>query len=356
MVKKFLFILGLSILAAGTARSADFSSLAAPEPQSEAKSVVFRNAAPQTQPEEAKRPEAVPLPARPKKIKIYNGDIRIVALVNGEIISTEDIENRVNAFTMTTGIPLNSQTKNMIVQRVLQAAIDEKLKLQDASKNGIEISAKDVDASIASFGKNNKIPQDKLKSMLKEAGVSQQVFRTQMKSDLAWLRLIRRKMAADSELTEKEIEEAINRAAKDSSKPKFMVSEIVIKKDHARNLEDLVHNLRNDPRFELYAMQFSESPSSSSGGKLGWVNADQLAVPLAQTLKKMHAGSISDPVRVGDDYYILKLEKSFNPAKDKPEIPTKEEMKRFLENQRMEEFAGRHLQNLRQQAVIEMRN
>lgn len=130
----------------------------------------------------------------------------------------------------------------------------------------------------------------------------------------------------------------------------------MIKKDNARNLQDLVANLRQDQRFELYAMQFSQSPSSSSGGKLGWVNQGQLPVPLENALRKMSNGSISEPIKVGGDYYILKLEKSFDPKKDKPEIPSKEEMKKFLENKRMEDFSSRHLQYLRQQSVTEVRN
>lgn len=354
MIKHIVLILIL-ITCSSAAQAVDFSSLNRPKPAPKANSVVFRNAAPQQQTKiEQPKPVAAPLPT--PKMKIYNGDIKIVALVNGEIISTEDIENRVNAFTMTTRIPLNSQTKNMIVQRVLQSTIDEKIKLQDAEKNGIKISSKDIDNSIVSFEKSNNIPVGKLKDILKKENVKESVFRDQMKSDLAWIRLIRRKMMADSELTQKEINEAIKRTENDFSKPKYLVSEILIQKDNARNLQDLVANLRQDPRFELYAMQFSQSPSSSSGGKLGWVNQGQLPPPLEKALQQMKPGSISEPIKVGGDYYILKLEKSFDPKKDKPEIPSKEEMKKFLENKRMEDFSSRHLQYLRQQSVTEVRN
>lgn len=354
MIKKILLILVL-ITSSTAAQATDFSSLDKPQAGTQTNSVVFRNTAPQQQ-TKVDQPKPTIAPAPTQKMKIYNGDIKIVALVNGEIISTQDIENRVNAFTMTTRIPLNSQTKNMIVQRVLQSTIDEKIKFQDAEKNGIKISDKDITASIANFEKSNNIPAGKLKDILKKENVKESVFREQMKSDLAWIRLIRRKMMADSELTQKEINEAIKRAEKDFSKPKYLVSEIVIQKDSANNLQDLVANLRQDPRFELYAMQFSQSPSSSSGGKLGWVSQGQLPLTLEKALKKMKPGNISEPIKVGEDYYILKLEKSFDPTKDKPEIPNKEEMKKFLENKRMEDFSSRHLQYLRQQSVTEVRN
>ena len=295
-------------------------------------------------------------PAAPKPQKLFPGAVKIVAVVNGEILTTEDLENRVNAFVMNTRIPVNDQTRNMIIQRTLQAAIDEKLKLQDAEKNGIVITDKDIDQSVRFFETSNKIPQGKLRQILKDSGVSYQVFLQQMKSDLAWIRVIRKLSMAEGELTQKEIEEAQAEADRDLSTAKYMVSEILIKRKNAKNLDGLVANLRQDSRFELYAMQFSESASASSGGKLGWVNKGKLASPLEKALQKMKPGDISNPILVGDGYYILRLEQTFDPAKDKTEMPTEEDIRKYLENQRLEEFAKKHLQELRQRAVIELRN
>lgn len=68
-------------------------------------------------------------------------------------------------------------------------------------------------------------------------------------------------------------------------------------------------------------MQFSDSPSAANGGNLGWVNKGKLASPLETALNKMSSGDISEPILVGDGYYILKLQKTFDPQKDKPELP-----------------------------------
>ena len=281
--------------------------------------------------------------------------VSIVAVVNGDIISTQDIATRTNAFVLSTRIPMNAQTQGMINARVLQTAIDEKLKLQAAAKEGIEVSEEDISQSISGIEKSNKLAPGQMRKVLEQGGVNYNAYREQIKADLSWLRLVRRRMAGETP-TEKEIEQTLAEAKKDLSTPKYMVSEIFIRKENAKNLQDLVKNLRQDPRFELYAMQFSESPSASNGGNLGWVNEGKLAQPLEQALKKMKAGDISEPILVGDGYYILRLGQTFDPKKDKTEIPTKEDIRKFIENQRMEEFAKKHLQDLRQQAVIELRN
>jgi hypothetical protein len=114
-----------------------------------------------------------------------------------------------------------------------------------------------------------------------------------------------------------------------------VVSEIVIKKENAKNLDDLVANLRRDPRFELYAAQFSESPSASNGGNLGWLNKGQLAEPLDNKVLAMKEGEVSDPIQIGNEFYILKLVQVYNPKRDKPKLPSKEEMKKFMENKKM---------------------
>jgi len=346
----------------GTAASAyaQFAADALPSEEQDQRSVVFQH--PQTS-ENTSDTEthsaAQPAPKRPVSlpVRIYNaGNVKIIAVVNGEMLSSADIENRAKAFVMNTHIPFNSETKKMIISKVIQSAIDEKLKLQEAKRLDIEISEKDIDASVRHFEQSNNIPAGKLKSILAREGVSLDVFREQIKSDIAWIRIVRKQMMSDGGITNAEVEEGINQSAKDMSTPKYMVSEIVIKKPNAKNLGDLVANLRKDPRFELYAAQFSESPSASGGGNLGWLNRGQLIKELDKKVLSMKEGEISDPIQIGDDFYILKLVQIYDPKRDKPKLPTKDEMRKFLENKRLEEVSAKLLHNIRQRAVIELRN
>ena len=107
---------------------------------------------------------------------------------------------------------------------------------------------------------------------------------------------------------------------------------------------------------DRYAAQFSESPSASNGGNLGWLNKGQLAEPLDNKVLAMKEGEVSDPIQIGNEFYILKLVQVYNPKRDKPKLPSKEEMKKFMENKKMEEISAKHLHNVRQRAVIELRN
>jgi len=281
---------------------------------------------------------------------------KIVAIVNGEIISSEDIENRMKAFSLTANVPLNKQTHDMMFQRVLHNTIDEKLKLQDAAANNIVVSNKDLAAAIDSFEKNNKMPQGGLKTLLKTHNISYEAFTKQMESDIAWVRSVRKEIAGEPPVTQAEIENALNEAKRDLAQPKYLVYEIFIKNENAKNLNQLVETLRKDPRFELYAVQFSDAPSAASGGNLGWANKNSFEPALESALAKMKEGQVSDPIKVADGYYILKLVGAYNPAKDTTPQPTKDDIKKFLENKRLETLSNNRLLRLRQKAVIELRN
>ena len=288
-----------------------------------------------------------------KPITLYENKLKIYALVNGEVITSSDMQSRINAFILMTGIPYNQQTKAMITGKVLQSAIDEKLKIQEAEKNKIKISQKEIDKALRKFEQNNNMPAGQLKKVLNEAKVSVKVWSTQIEADLAWQKLIAQKGYNEVNIGESDINKALKEIKKDQSKQKFMVSEIVIDKKDAKDLGQLVENLRHDPRFELYAMQFSQSPSAANGGRLGWISKGKLPAVLENSILKMKDGDVSDPIAFGKDFYIFKMEKVFNPALDKSEMPSRQEVKNFLENKKLEEYSNRYIKNLRSRALIE---
>lgn len=290
-----------------------------------------------------------------RPVNLFGNSLKIYAEVNGEIITTRDMQDRVNVFVATTQIPVNAETKQMVMDKVLQSAIDEKIKLQEAQKNGVEISAADLDRGMAGFARSNGLSVAQLKQMLKEAQVDEDVFKSQMKAEMAWTRLVQRKAAQEAQVSQSEIDNALKAITEDAQIEKYMVSEIVIPKKKAGHIEDLVANLRQDPRFELYAIQFSESPSARNGGKLGWVNKGQLSEPLEKNLAVMKEGAVSNAIAVGSDYYILRLEKRYRPGVDKAPVPDQEEIRTMLEGRKTEEIAGKYLRDLRHKAIVEKR-
>lgn len=346
-MKKFLLIMSAYICfaSAAFAQSVVFR-------QSEIDAMQPQQPAPQIAP--AREPVSQE-PERPKPVKLFGGKYKIVALVNGDIISSNDLQSSVNMFVVNTGILYNAKTKDMIMQRVMQSLIDEKLKIVEARKNGIIIPEKEIQASLAAFAKSNKIPLEKLEQVLALDGVNISSLKTKIEADAAWQKLISKKAGAYAQVTPAEIKQEKKDIEQDLQKSRYMISEIVIPVKNARSIEDLVAVLREDPRFELYAMQFSESASAGRGGNLGWVNKETLNEKLVKQIEKMKDGAVSDAVRIGDKYYIIKLMAKYNPQKDNAKVPSDKEVGKYLQNKKTDEYVNRLMQDIRNRAIIEIR-
>lgn len=341
----------------------------------QAQSVVFKKSAiqesimgeePMLLPEitvEPTKPEPEPVvvhepvaPARPEPVKLYSGNYKIVALVNGDIISSRDLQSGVNMFIINSGIPYNSKTKEMIMHRVMQGLIDDKLKITEAKKNGIIVDQKEINKALRAFAESNKIEMANLEKTLNSDGIHLNSLKTQIEADSAWQKLVSKRLSAQSQITPLEIKKEKANIVKGMEKSRYMISEIVISAKNAKDINGLVATLREDPRFELYAMQFSESASASRGGNLGWVNKENLLPQILKEVEKMKEGAVSSPIRVGDKYYVIKLAAKYNPTKDKPKEPSDDEVRRYLQNKKTDEIVNRYTQEIRNRAIIEIRN
>lgn len=276
--------------------------------------------------------------------------VKIAALINGEIISTEDISDQIDIFMVSSPIPFNADTQEMITRRVLAQAVELKLKNQAAEKEGISVSEEEINQQLNQWAKKNNTTL----SALKNRGINKVALAANVKAELAWIKLIRKKYYQTGSLTQKEINETIEEVTKDMSVKKYQVLEIFIKKENATGIEQLVEKLREDSRFELYAARFSEAPSAANGGNLGWINSGKMLSALEMRLSKMSPGEVSDAILIGNGYYILKLLQVFDPAQNPDFTPNQEEIKVLLENQKMEAISKKLLQNLKQKAIIEI--
>ena len=278
-------------------------------------------------------------------------NIRIAALVNGEIISSEDIDNQVNIFMLNSPIPLNSETRGMITRRVLAQTIEQKLKTQFAEKNGIKITDDEINNQMKIWAQKNKINLDNLSSKK----INRESLAENIKAELAWVKLIRKKYYQTANITQTEINDTIREITEDMNIKKYQVLEIFIRKENAKDINQLVERLREDPRFELYAARFSEAPSAANGGNLGWINSGKMLSALEMRLSKMRIDEVSDAILIGDGYYIVKLLQVFDPAKNKSFTPNQAEVRTLLENQKMESLSKKMLQNIKQKAIIEVK-
>lgn len=284
---------------------------------------------------------------------LFGRGLKIVATVNGEMISSKDLQERANLFSLTTGLRVNEKNKKLVSEKVLQGTVDEKIKLQEAEKQGVQVTDKEIKEAYRNFEKSNGIQAGQFAGVLKQYQVSRDVFMTQIKANLLWTKLVAKRTGNNTDVSENEVKEEFERIKKDLDTPKYMVSEIVIKKKDGEHIDELVEILQNDPRFELYAAQFSQSASAPSGGKLGWVAPGQLAAPLDKAIRGLKEGQVSKAIGYRADYYIFKMDKIYNPKSSTKELPTEEEVRTAISRRKSDEMANKYIRDLRNRAIVE---
>lgn len=365
MVSLFLFF----TVSAAYAQNVDLSDIDRDARSSGSKSIMFRKAIrAEVDEQERQARAAAEAEARAKaeqesKLKrerqafrpynLFGRGLKVAATVNGEMISNKDLQERANLFMLTTGMQVNEKNKKMVAERVMQNVIDEKIKLQEAQKQNIGVSDIELKDAYRNFERSNGIPPGKFQAVLREYQVSTNVFMTQIKANLLWNKLVSRRMGPNVDVSVKEVEDEFMRIKKDMNTPKFMVSEIVIKKRDAEHIDELEEILQRDPRFELYAVQFSQSASAPSGGKLGWVSPGQLAKPLDNVIRTLKEGQVSKAIPYRTDYYIFRMDKIYNPKANKKDMPTEDEVRNFIKNRKTDEMANKYIRDLRNRAVVE---
>lgn len=238
----------------------------------------------------------------------------IAAIVNDAVISKYDLDQRVRLVVATSGIQPTPENIERIREQVLRSLVDEKLQLQEAERLELEIEDEEVDDSISNIAQRAGMTFEELIEYLGETGINEAALRTQITADVAWNRVISARFAPLVKIGEDEIDETLGRIANDASQVQFQLAELYLgfdnpnqEREMAQGAQRLVEQLRAGAPFANVAQQFSQAASAAKGGDIGWVSETQLAPQIAEAVARMDVGTISNPIRSLNGFYIMQL-------------------------------------------------
>jgi peptidyl-prolyl cis-trans isomerase SurA len=122
----------------------------------------------------------------------------VAVMVNGDPITNYDIEQRSKLNFLTT-------RKRQARQDVINELIDEKVKIKEGRKFGVEPTASDVDQSYAQMGARMRISVDQLTKSLESQGVRPETLKARLKAEIVWTSLVRGRFRQSLQVGEKEV-------------------------------------------------------------------------------------------------------------------------------------------------------
>jgi peptidyl-prolyl cis-trans isomerase SurA len=149
---------------------------------------------------------------------------------------------------------------------------------------------------------------------LDDNNIARSTLMTQIKADIAWQRLVQGRLAPRVTISDEEVDAAYLQALEASKQPQYLISEIFLAVDVPsaedsvkQNAQSIIGQLRQGANFPALARQFSQSATASSGGDLGWVVIGDLPASIAEKVKSMAPGTVSEPIRAAGGYYLVAL-------------------------------------------------
>jgi len=285
---------------------------------------------------------------------------RVIAKVNGEIISLSDLQTRQAAALREARIA-PEQAEAYLRQnnsRILQEAIDDVLIAQKAEESGDTVPPEYLKQIIDQIKKDHDFKtEEQFQDQLRREGVTIEEIKRNITRSLLTRRLLTREVEPKASVSDAEAraDYEARKASEYTQAPTEQLQEILISSkepDAAAKAREIVERARKGEDFANLAREYSAAPSRSSGGDLGRVARRDMNAALVKTVASLEPGQVSDPISTAAGYRILRVV-----ARNEGQLIPFEEVKpkivERLSAQKHEEQLDKLLKKLRAEALIQ---
>lgn len=268
--------------------------------------------------------------------------------VNDAVVTGYDIEQKARLIRLGDA----RVQPSVALRRARDELVGHHLKLQEAERVGLTISDAQIDEAIANIAGRNKQSVDALLQDLSRAGVEQSTFREQLKSELAWNELVRRRFGSRVAPSEAEIDAELA-MLKGRGDTRYDLRQIVIpvRSDAARDVVQRGFEEAERVRRELTscAKVAELAPRyAQNSGDAGRRTASQMPPPIRAAITQLAVGATTTPMRGGDGFYVFML-----CDKITPQAASRSDIYDRLLQQNAARFTESYLDDLRRMAMIE---
>lgn len=254
----------------------------------------------------------------PDDVKIFGKNDpnhrRATAVVNGDIITGTDVEQRLALILAANNGKIAPEEMQRLRLQVLRNLIDETLQIQEAKAQDLKVGDDEVDATYARVAQQN-FRQDPaaLDAYLAKIGSSPASLKRQIRGELAWQAVLRRNVQPFINVSESEVREMMDRLKAAKGTEEYRLGEIFLaatsenRPQVAENARQIMEQLKKGGSFVAYARQYSQASTAAVGGDLGWIRLAQLPSELATAAQGLSNGQLVGPIETSGGFSILYL-------------------------------------------------
>ena len=285
----------------------------------------------------------------------------IVAWVNGEIITSSELEDEEKAmvaevYRAYTGADLDQRVAELRAG-LLKEMIERKI-LLDRAKALFQDLNQIKEFYYKGFKEDQKIADDaEFARMIAEEGMTVEQFKTRLLETYAPKEVLRVEVRDRISVGDVEVEAFYKEHPEMFLVPaKLSVSEIVLKapNEEARTKREadaqaIVAELRAGADFAETARRVSEAGTKDAGGALGEIVKGDLSSVLEVVALALPAGGISDPIPMSYGFHILKMDSRVDEHTEKLD-DVREKIRTYLTDRKFSEERLKYLDRIRAEA------
>lgn len=281
-----------------------------------------------------------------------------VAVVNGQKLSLDDFNNRLNKtelYYKQQGMDFTSaQGKQMldsIKKQVLDDMVTEALVMQQAQKDNLVVNDNEINAQIASI-KNNFGSDSQYQAALKSQNMTESDLQQYIKVELT-SKTLYDKVTTGITVTDADVLNYYNQNKSKYVQPEEVKASQILVKTQAE-AEDIIKQLNAGANFAQLAKEKSiDTGSKANGGELGYFTRGQMVQEFENAAFSQKVGTYSQtPVKTQYGYHIILVE-DHKQAVQQTFDQVKGQIKQQLPQTEKDAKFQQYLANLKKQAKIE---
>jgi peptidyl-prolyl cis-trans isomerase SurA len=244
---------------------------------------------------------------------------KVIAVVDDDIVLQSELDQRMaTIFTQIQQSGTKAPPQDILLQQVLDRLISERLQLNIGYNAGIRIGDEELNQAMARIASSNKLTMEEYVAQIHAQGGTVAVVREQIRNEITIMRVQQGKVMRRIRISEQELDNFLNsEEGRFLTSPDVNVGQILLSVPSNTSSEDtdailaraneLQAQAVGGTDFRQLAIANSADQSALQGGDLGWRKMAQLPGVFIDAVEQMDIGQISDPIRSGAGYHLLKL-------------------------------------------------
>ncbi|MCX5818107.1 MAG: peptidyl-prolyl cis-trans isomerase [Proteobacteria bacterium] len=235
---------------------------------------------------------------------------RIIAIVNDDILTLKEAEKYVQIETQGKYVSVNEYFRNIQLREKISALIEGILIKQQARKLKINVSDKEVDRIVENIKKQYLIDDEQLKSKLKEERINYKDFYEGIRTNTLRGRVMAQVISPDVIVTDKTLKEYYEAHTDEFRDEEYKLQQIFISNrtiNAQRKIFAAYNLLKEGTPFDEVAKKFSEDPSASHGGDIGYVKKGELVPGLKEAIGTLTPGGYTEILTTPYGFHVLRL-------------------------------------------------